>query len=105
MPELPEVQTVVDTLRPSVTGRKLLRVELRRPDIVRPCGFDLVTTLEGRVVASIARRGKRIVFTLRGGDQFYIHLGMTGRLTVEANAAPVEKHTHFVATLVPGGRQ
>src|SRR3954465_10905571 len=105
MPELPEVQTVVDTLRPSVTGRKLLCVELRRPDVVRPCGFDLVTALEGGVVASIARRGKRIVFALSGGDQFYIHLGMTGRLTVEADAAAFEKHTHFIATLAPGGKQ
>jgi formamidopyrimidine-DNA glycosylase len=105
MPELPEVQTVVDTLRPAVKGQRLARVELLRPDIVRPCGFNLPAALESRTVTSITRRGKRIVFALDDGGKFYIHLGMTGRLTIEANAAAVEKHTHFIVTLSAGAKQ
>lgn len=105
MPELPEVQTVVDTLRPTVECRRFQSVNLLRTDIIRPCGFNLAQALEGRTVTSITRRGKRIVFAIDDGGRFYFHLGMTGRLTVEPDAAPVQKHTHFVATIWPEGKQ
>ena len=99
MPELPEVQTVVDTLRPRVVGRTIARVRLVRKDIVTPANFDLACALSGQLVSSIERRGKRIVFALARGDRFYIHLGMTGRLTVQARSAPVAPHTHLVLEL------
>lgn len=99
MPELPEVQTVVDTLRPRVVGRTIARVRLARKDILTPANFDLACALSGQLVSSVERRGKRIVFTLAGGDRFYIHLGMTGRLTVQSRSAPVAPHTHLVLEL------
>jgi formamidopyrimidine-DNA glycosylase len=100
---LPEVQTVVTTLRPRVTGATLGAVRLNRTDIVSPAGVDLAPLLTGRAVASVDRRAKRIVFTLDGGERFYIHLGMTGQLTVESPDAPVRPHTHLVIELGPRG--
>ena len=102
MPELPEVQTVVDTLRPSVVDRRFLTVRLGVHDVVLPDGFDLIGALAGRQVRSIDRRAKRIVFTLDDGNRFFVHLGMTGQLTVEASDAPVRKHTHLVTQLDSG---
>ena len=99
MPELPEVQTVVDTLRPRVVGRTIARVRLTRQDIVTPTSFDLASALTGRVIAATDRRGKRIVFSLDTGDRFYIHLGMTGRLTVRPAVEPPPPHTHLVLEL------
>jgi formamidopyrimidine-DNA glycosylase len=99
MPELPEVQTVVDTLRPRLVGRRIVRVDLHRNDIVEPAGFDLPRQLTGRTVSQIARRGKRIVISLDDGSRFFIHLGMTGRLTVQKSGDPLEKHTHLVCAL------
>ena len=104
MPELPEVQTVVDTLRPRVVGRTFAAVHHLRDDIVQPLGFDLVDAIRRRTIESIVRRGKRIVFALDDGNQFYIHLGMTGRLTVEADTAAIEKHTHLICDLSDGGQ-
>src|SRR3954454_1991366 len=104
MPELPEVQTVVDTLRPRLLGRRIVRVVHVRPDIVSPPDVDLRRKLRGRTVRDIRRRAKRVMFTLDNAEQFYIHLGMTGRLTVEPAVAEVMKHTHFIAEL-DGGRQ
>jgi formamidopyrimidine-DNA glycosylase len=95
MPELPEVQTVVNSLRPTVVAARIDRVEVFRDDIVHPCGCDLVGNLTGRIVRDISRRGKRIVFTLDDSNSFFIHLGMTGRLTIERDT-PVIKHTHLV---------
>ena len=95
MPELPEVQTVVLTLQPKVIGQTIRRVILRRDDIITPAGTDLVRLLRGRRVTDITRRGKRIVFLLDDGNRFYIHLGMSGRLTIELPGTEVLPHTHL----------
>jgi formamidopyrimidine-DNA glycosylase len=96
MPELPEVQMVVNTLGPTIVGREILGVNLRRPDMLLPPGFDLPANLAGKTIASIHRRAKRIVFSLADANQFYIHLGMTGRLTMEPTTAPLLPHTHLI---------
>jgi formamidopyrimidine-DNA glycosylase len=97
MPELPEVETVVRTLRPRLLGTAIRSVTVHRPDVVKPIDIDLRPALIGRTITSLARRGKRIVFQLDDGGCFYIHLGMTGRLTLANRRAPLEKHTHLVA--------
>jgi formamidopyrimidine-DNA glycosylase len=96
MPELPEVQTVVNTLQPAVVGHVIAAVDLRRADILLPAGFDLAGHLIGRTIEAIHRRAKRIVITLSDGNRFYVHLGMTGRLTVETPEAPLLPHTHLL---------
>ena len=70
-------------------------VRLYRQDILQPAGFDLSKALHGQTIASINRRAKRIVVHLTDGNRFYIHLGMTGRLTMEDAAAPLPPHTHL----------
>lgn len=96
MPELPEVQTVVDSLRPAILRRRIRFVKLLRADIVRPRGFNLVAALADHCIVDVIRRGKRIIFTLDNGNRFYIHLGMTGRLTTSSTNDPVAKHTHLI---------
>jgi formamidopyrimidine-DNA glycosylase len=95
MPELPEVQTVVTTLRPKLLGRTIRAVRLARADILQPAGADLPALLVGRAVSSIERRGKRIIFRLSDDARFYVHLGMTGQLTVAPPDAPLPPHTHL----------
>lgn len=99
MPELPEVETVVRTLSPHLLDQQLRAVRLNRPDIVTPVDTDLPALLTGRVVARLSRRGKKIIFRLDNGDCFYIHLGMSGRLTVEPREAPLASHTHLIVAV------
>jgi formamidopyrimidine-DNA glycosylase len=54
----------------------------------------------GRRAAGISRRGKRIVIALDDRNRLYIHLGMSGRLTLEAASVPVARHTHLVIDLL-----
>jgi formamidopyrimidine-DNA glycosylase len=96
MPELPEVQTVINSLAPRIVSKTIRAVDLIRADILTPPGFDLLGGLLGRTVADISRRGKRIVITLDDANRFYIHLGMTGRLTIEPPGSQRIKHTHFL---------
>lgn len=97
MPELPEVETIVRSIAPRLAGRRIVKVDLRRRDIVDPPEADLPAQLAGQRIHRIFRRGKRIIVTLENQCQFYIHLGMTGRLTLETPAAPTVPHTHFTA--------
>lgn len=105
MPELPEVQTVVDTLRPRIVGRKIYGVVHARGDMIHPPGFDLCKAIRRHTVRSIRRRGKRIMFELDDFNRFYIHLGMSGRMSVEPADAPVAKHTHLIIRLTQTGEQ
>jgi len=98
MPELPEVQTVVTSLR-RIVGRRIDRVVHVRSDMVNPPGADLADLLNGRVISDVTRRGKRIVFHLDDGNRFFIHLGMSGRLTIEPSDAALGPHTHLILQL------
>jgi formamidopyrimidine-DNA glycosylase len=99
MPELPEVQTVVDSLRPRLVGRRVVAARLKRTDVVRPEGFDLAGALRGRTARTVDRRGKRIIIALDDGNRLYIHLGMSGRLTLNEPEAAMARHTHLVVEL------
>lgn len=108
MPELPEVQAVVDTLAPVLTNARIARVVLRRRDVaseqrftrpkpgVEPSGPDLPKLLEGRTISAITRRAKRIQFQFDNDTGMYIHLGMSGRITLMKADEPSPAHTHFV---------
>ena len=95
MPELPEVQTVVNTLAPAVTGQRILGVLLGRRDILTPEDFALESHLIGRQIHAVERRAKRIIFTLDNSNRFYIHLGMSGRLGLSAISDELKPHTHL----------
>lgn len=101
MPELPEVETIVRTLRPRTVGAWIVAANLRRADIVEPTGTNLASLLAGRRVGAIDRRGKRIIVTMAPAGQLVIQLGMTGRLTLHELAATPRPHTHLVLQLTP----
>jgi formamidopyrimidine-DNA glycosylase len=72
MPELPEVQILVDQLGPRLEGARIRAVEICDPKI-KP-RHNVV----GRKILRIWRRGKNIIFDLTGGRHLLVHLRMTG---------------------------
>ena len=103
MPELPEVETVCRGLAESLCGRRILRVDVRRPDLRWPLPARLGARLAGRRIDSVGRRGKYILIRLGGGLVWMVHLGMSGRFVVTtAGAAPDAAHDHVVAHLDGG---
>jgi formamidopyrimidine-DNA glycosylase len=98
MPELPEVETVVRTLRPAITGRRILNAEFLQLRVLRGSPLKTAKALAGRRIESIERHGKFIAIRLDRGF-LVVHLGMTGKLLV--NAEPT-KWTHAVFTLDRG---
>jgi formamidopyrimidine-DNA glycosylase len=102
MPELPEVETVRRGLALRMTGRRIVRAELRRPDLRRPFPPGLAERLDGALIGGLSRRGKYILIELDDTGLLLLHLGMSGRITAGGNNAPIEKHDHVVLTLDDG---
>ncbi len=89
MPELPEVQTVVNGLNRKITGRKITGVWFDAPKIIKvPKPADFEKQIKGLKIEKIARRGKNILIYLTKSyklkvKSYYlllIHQKMTGHL-------------------------
>lgn len=79
MPELPEVETVVRSIRPRVVGRKIASAEVNSKRVTRKNFSKTTAALTGTTIQSVRRHGKQIFFELDRGV-LYVHLGMTGKL-------------------------
>lgn len=103
MPELPEVETVVRTLRGLVVGKTIERVSVTLPRIVRfPDDTEVFKAgLTGQTIHEIKRRAKFIQFVL-DRDVLVSHLRMEGRYGLYAAQDPVEKHTHVIFHFTDG---
>lgn len=83
MPELPEVETVRRGLVPAMVGRTFERIETRRLDLRFPLPERMAERLEGRTLEHLDRRSKYLVARVSGGDILIMHLGMSGRFTID----------------------
>lgn len=83
MPELPEVETVRRGLAPHMEGRRILFAEQNRPDLRFPFPPGFVARLEGNRVVTVGRRAKYLLIGLEDGWTWLVHLGMSGRFTVD----------------------
>jgi formamidopyrimidine-DNA glycosylase len=102
MPELPEVETVRRGLALRISGRRIVRAELRRPDLRRPFPPMLAERLDGARIGGLARRGKYILIELDDTGLLLLHLGMSGRITTGGPGDADAKHDHVVLTLDDG---
>lgn len=103
MPELPEVETVVRSLRPKVVGQhfsdvwwsgKGLRLG-RTPDLAA-----LQTICTGSKIHEVHRRGKYVLMGLERGTVL-VHLGMSGQLRLQSTSIERPAHTHVVWGMGP----
>ncbi|MFJ6699203.1 bifunctional DNA-formamidopyrimidine glycosylase/DNA-(apurinic or apyrimidinic site) lyase [Streptomyces sp. NPDC091272] len=96
MPELPEVEVVRRGLERWVAGRTVAEVEVLHPRAVRrhlAGGVDFAERLRGHRVGTARRRGKYLWLPLSDAPLAVLgHLGMSGQLLVQPQAAPDEKH-------------
>jgi len=101
MPELPEVETTVNGIRPFAEGRTVAGVIVRQRQLRWPVSRGLSQKLSGKVIQSVRRRAKYIMFEFERGT-LLIHLGMSGRLRVVPSTTPIEKHDHVDLLLDDG---
>ncbi|HLX94313.1 MAG TPA: bifunctional DNA-formamidopyrimidine glycosylase/DNA-(apurinic or apyrimidinic site) lyase [Verrucomicrobiae bacterium] len=105
MPELPEVEVLVRHLRPSLRGKTIRGVNVRRAKVLKPTSpRQFQQALLGATFTGLLRRGKYLLFQLEGGTtgkrvKLLGHLGMTGRMFLARKRERLPVHAAVVFDL------
>jgi len=100
MPELPEVETVVNGLKPQIMGKRLLSTSHNDKKLRYPLpDFSL---LEQHKLIDIKRRAKYLLFHFEHGQTLVWHLGMTGQFHVLDQHEAAAKHEHVILQFTDG---
>lgn len=96
MPELPEVETVKNTLKTKVLNKKIILASIYWDNIIAsPSIEEFKTKIKNQTINNILRRGKWLQFEL---DDYYLlsHLRMEGKYFIRKNGDERNKHEHVI---------
>ncbi|HEX2917856.1 MAG TPA: DNA-formamidopyrimidine glycosylase family protein [Edaphobacter sp.] len=79
MPELPDISAYLTALQPRIAGQRLESVRLASPFLLRTASPPL-SAVDGHLVQSLGRIGKRIVIEFDHGIWLVLHLMIAGRM-------------------------
>ena len=98
MPELPEVQTIVNNLVASdVINRTIVGVEVFWPKTIGDMKTETFRKkVSGQTIQNIRRRAKYIIFDFAAQWHLLVHLRMSGRLYLTPNSLKHDKHEHVI---------
>ena len=99
MPELPEVETVKETLKRLVLNKKITNVRINYSNIIEyPSSDEFKKMIVGETIKDVLRRGKWLMFEL---DNYYLlsHLRMEGRYYFKEKGEENLKHEHVIFEL------
>ena len=97
MPELPEVETIKESLQ-GIVGLTIENIDIIRPDYIR-LWENQPADYMGQQISAITRRVKYLIFETTGQLYLTAHLGMSGRIYFEPRGKEREKHVHVVLEL------
>jgi formamidopyrimidine-DNA glycosylase len=89
MPELPEVETMVNGLRESLFGQRVQRLRVLCDRLMRETSASALQKVEGGKIVGLSRKGKFLLFHLSNGSLLVFHLRMTGRLVLVPSDRPL----------------
>jgi len=96
MPELPEVETVKNTLKKLVLNRTIVDVLIRYDNIIEyPTSDEFRLKIKKQKINDIKRRGKWLMFEL---DDYFLlsHLRMEGKYFLKCINDELDKHEHVI---------
>ncbi len=95
MPELPEVETVRQTLRQFILQEEIEGIDVYYDNIIDGDTEDFIKRFTHQKICEINRVGKYLVF-LCEHDAFISHLRMEGKYHIVDKGTPITRHTHVV---------
>jgi formamidopyrimidine-DNA glycosylase len=95
MPELPEVETVKETLKPLIIGKTINQIDVFYDKMILPLDVNTFKSrLIGKTIHAINRTGKYLLFDF-GQDTLVVHLRMEGKFYLKDKNEPFTKHEHI----------
>jgi formamidopyrimidine-DNA glycosylase len=102
MPELPEVETTKEGIKPYLNNATIKSITVRQPKLRWPVPSNkLKKELPNSKIVSVTRRGKYLLVETSVGT-LIIHLGMSGSIRVLKSNIEPEKHDHIDLILKSG---
>lgn len=102
MPELAEVQTVLDTLKEQLGFFEIQNVEICYDSLIATSlPYEFIQTIQGKKVQKYLRHGKYLIFDL-DSHVWMVHLRMEGKFYIDAYPDHQQKHIHAIFTLTNG---
>lgn len=95
MPELPEVETVKNSLKELILNQKILSLQINYERIIKNVSIDnFINSLTGQTIIDINRYGKYLIFIL---DDYYLisHLRMEGKYLIKTSNE-ITKHEYII---------
>ena len=104
MPELPEVQTVVnDLIAAQLIGQTIVTADVHWNKTIAPLKpKEFRTKIANQTITHIWRRGKYIILDFQSDWHLLIHLRMSGQLQLVPQTHERSKHEHVVLQLTDG---
>ncbi len=101
MPELPEVQTIIDDLqREGLVGQVIQYVHVYWANTVSTPDLSIFRhILVEKQIQGISRRGKYLIFHLSEDYDLLVHLRMTGHLLLVSEKTPLSPYVRLVLEL------
>lgn len=88
MPELPEVETIKQDLAKVIVGKKIVKVVIHHPKLIKEPGpKQFKKLLQGKIIKAVLRRAKLLILELSQGLFLTLHLKMTGQLVYPGGSA------------------
>lgn len=102
MPELPEVETSKQGIKPYLVNQRVQEIVVRKPKL-RVLIPETLSQLKNQRITTIERRGKYLLINAESGSVI-LHRGMSGSLRVQQAHTPPGKHDH-VDFIIDNGYQ
>src|SRR5688572_11252855 len=99
MPEFPDISVYLEALETRVMRRKLERLRIINPFVLRTA-MPPITALEQKRVVALRRLGKRIVFGFEGDLWLVLHLMIAGRLQWVDGSTKPDRGRHGLAVFL-----
>lgn len=99
MPELPEVETLKNSLESKLIGLVIKKVEFKRDNLRYKLSADLADQIVNTNIINVRRRAKYLIIDFNNNHSLIVHLGMSGRFTLQPNNYEVKKYDHVVFNL------
>ena len=104
MPELPEVETIKNLLKPQLINKKIVHIDVLREKTILGDASIFKHSLENQTFIDISRIGKFLIFHLTNNMVFISHLRMEGKYFQYKIDEPNTKHARVVFILDDGNK-
>ena len=95
MPELPEVETTVNSLN-ILKNKKVINLDIHSKKLRYPIPFNKLKKIINAKIINLRRIAKYVIIDFNISNSIIIHLGMSGRLKILKNKNVINKHDHLV---------